>query len=436
MSAPTPAEGDCMAAVLSGKPDLLRQALAAGLPINKHGFDSRTLAPLHYAVDRQAKPAVVAVLLDAGADVNAWDNSPHDPKTPLMHAARRGALDLVKLLLKAGADVHAANANTSTALVSACGGGKAPAFEKVVAELIAAGAKPNPECLIWAARRGSPNMVKLLADAGADVNTIGRWGVPALHLAADENRPEMVETLLKLGAVPHFRAPADNRSYAGQTALDVAKANKRRKVLPLLEAAEAGKKPAAAKPKPTTASIDDVWDRLENALKAAAPDVRKSLKKGTTEAKLTKLEQKLGVTLPANLRATLLRHDGQKEDGDGDLIPECFVDDWSGSFLLMSVAEIDQHWEEYREAVEAGDFTTNRTTPDKGVRAGWWNTGWIPFATDTGGALLCVDTDPAKGGTVGQVIHMRHDSGDRPRVAKSLAELLANLCDHYEQSDG
>ncbi len=433
MPAYTPVESDFVAAVLNGKPDLLRKALAAGLPVNTHGFDSGTLAPLHYAADRSAKPAVVAVLIDAGADVNAWDHSPHDPKTPLMHAARRGALDLVKLLLKAGADANAANDNQSTALVSACGGGKAPAFEKVVAELLAAGAKPNPEGLIWAARKGSPAVVKMLVDAGADVNAIGRWGVPALHLAADENRPEMVETLLKLGAVPHFRAPADNRSYAGQTALDVAKANKRRKVLPLLEAAEAGKKPAA-KPKPA-GTIDDVWNRLEKALKAAAPEVRKSLKKGTTEAKLTKLEQKLGVTLPSDLRASLLRHDGQKEDGDG-LFPEDFVGDMSGEFVLMSTAEIESEWRMWRGLNDGGEFTGSKTTPGKGVRAGWWNPGWIPFATDGGGDSLCVDTTPAKGGTAGQVIHMRHDSGDRPRPAKSLADLLANLCDHYEQSDG
>lgn len=426
----TQAEGDFVAGVLNGKPELVRKALAAGLPPNGHVFDSGTLTPLHYAADRSAKPAVVVVLIDAGADVNAWDHSANDPKTPLMHAARRGAVDVVKLLLTAGADVNAANANQSTALVSACGGGKAPAFEKVVAELLAVGAKPNPECLIWAARYGSPNMVKMLADAGADVNVAGRWGVPPLHLAAGENRPDMVVALLNLGADPHFRAPADNRNHPGQTALDVAKENKRRKVLPLLEAAAAGQKPKAAKPKP--ASIDDVWDRLEAALKAAAPDVRKSLKKGAAEAKLTKLEATLGVTLPADLRFTLLRHDGQKDGADG-LFPEDHIEDMSGEFLLMSVAEIESEWKMWKELNDGGEFAGSTTTPDKGVRAGWWNPGWVPFATDGGGDSLCVDATPAKGGTAGQVIHMRHDSGDRPRLAKSLAELLAKLCDHYEQ---
>ena len=33
---------------------------------------------------------------------------------------------------------------------------------------------------------------------------------------------------------------------------------------------------------------------------------------------------------------------------------------------------------------------------------------------------------------VGQVIHMSHEVGDRPRVASSFAELLAMLAEHYE----
>lgn len=433
MSEHTPVGVEFIHGVVNNDAAKVRSAVANGLPVNALVFDQGTLAPLHYAVDRSAKSRVVEVLLTAGADVNAWDNTDHDPKTPLMHAARRGALDVVKLLLKAGADVNAANANQSTALVTACGGGKTPAFVKVVAELLAAGAKPNPECLVWAARRGSPNMVNKLVAAGADVNAIGRWGVPPLVLAADENRPDIVEPLLKLGADPHFRAPAGNRSYPGQTALDVATANKRRKVIPLLEAAVAGRKPTATNPQPVR-TIDEVWDRLEKALKAAAPDVKKSLKKGATEAKITKLEQALGATLPAELRASLLRHDGQTDGVDG-LFPEDHIEDMAGEFVLLSAAEMASAWRMWQELIAGGEFAGSKTTPGKGVRTSWWHPGWAPVATDGGGDYLCVDLAPAKGGTVGQVVHLKHDSGDRPRVAKSLADLLATLCKHYEAAN-
>jgi cell wall assembly regulator SMI1 len=134
--------------------------------------------------------------------------------------------------------------------------------------------------------------------------------------------------------------------------------------------------------------IDEIWDRLEAALKAAAPDIRKSLKKKTTEAKLTKLEKKLGVTLPADLRASLLRHDGQKDEADG-LFPEDYIDDMAGEFLLLSTAEIESDWKMWQELTDGGEFAGNTTTPGKGVLGGWWNRGWVPFATDGGGDYLC-----------------------------------------------
>ena len=56
---------------------------------------------LHLAVDH---PAAVRLLLDRGADANARDTDDH--ATPLHVAAARGAIDSVRALLDAGADVH------------------------------------------------------------------------------------------------------------------------------------------------------------------------------------------------------------------------------------------------------------------------------------------------------------------------------------------
>ena len=52
--------------------------------------------PLHYAV-RQSSEELVRILLENGADPNAWTPSGHT--TPLHRAAGRGRAELVKLLL-------------------------------------------------------------------------------------------------------------------------------------------------------------------------------------------------------------------------------------------------------------------------------------------------------------------------------------------------
>src|SRR5262245_2263064 len=172
-------------ATLNGNVEGVRRALALGMPVNQLVLDRETYTPLHYAVDRGTRPGVAEALLAAGADVNARAaGQPREGRTPLMLAAGRGRLDLVRLLLAAGADVHALDVWGFSALASACLGGKTAAYEGVVRELLAAGAKPDALALANAASSGSLAMVRMLVAAGADVNAVSRFGT-ALHQAAD-----------------------------------------------------------------------------------------------------------------------------------------------------------------------------------------------------------------------------------------------------------
>jgi len=61
--------------------------------------------------------------------------------------------------------------------------------------------------------------------------------------------------------------------------------------------------------------------------------------------------------------------------------------------------------------------------------------GHSVFASDGGGDSLCLDLAPAEGGTVGQVIAMSHETGDRPVLAKSFAEFLALLAQRLEDAE-
>lgn len=66
-------------------------------------------------------------LLARGADVDYADPDPeHEGRytwTPLMHAARRGHADIVRLLLEAGADPDRRDRDSNTALTLAAGDG-------------------------------------------------------------------------------------------------------------------------------------------------------------------------------------------------------------------------------------------------------------------------------------------------------------------------
>lgn len=419
---------DFHAAIANRKAEAMRRALAGGMPINRYvlGYENK-YTPLLYAVNEDGGLAVVEVLIAAGADVNAQVKDDYRA-TPLDLAARRGSLPVVRQLLAAGADVNYTTKSDVTPLSHATGE-KKPAHEAVVKALLAAGAKPNYQALVGAARHGSAAMIELLAAAGADVNEVSRWGT-ALILAAHEKRVDTAEALLRVGADPNLRVPDTHGNYPGQTALDVAKKVKAKKVLSVLEAALAGQPPVAPPPKP----LDDVpklWKRIERALKAHR-SATKSLNKRATEEQIAACEAALGVTFPPDLRASYLIHNGQKTNADG-VFPEGFAD-LDSDFALLSLEEIANEWKTWKQLADTGEFKKQKSQPDAGIRPDWWNPKWVPIACDGGGDSLCVDLDPAKGGTAGQVISHHHADEARSKKATSIRALLHALSEHLEDA--
>ena len=112
----------------------------------------------------------VQVLIDAGADCNKCDD---DDGTTLFYATsavRRDKGDVVKLLLKGGADPNKESKKH----------GETP--------------------LMRAAGRGSTETVKLLLNAGADVNKSDKSGRTPLHWAVLYGRKDMAKLLVASGA--------------------------------------------------------------------------------------------------------------------------------------------------------------------------------------------------------------------------------------------
>lgn len=89
-----------MLAALRGQTEMMRALIERGAAVNRPGW-----TPLHYAAS-SSEPAAVGLLLDRGADIEA--PSPNHT-TPLMMAARYGALDAADLLLRRGARAAARN---------------------------------------------------------------------------------------------------------------------------------------------------------------------------------------------------------------------------------------------------------------------------------------------------------------------------------------
>ena len=167
-------------------------------------------------------------------------------------------------------------------------------------------------------------------------------------------------------------------------------------------------------------SIKKNWLAVEAWIGDHAPKARAVLRPGASDADLEKLETTVGAPLPADLRELLQGHDGQK-------IPP-FLSTVMG-FMLMPCSDIATAWTEYGELLDAGDIDRPAKSKSGTVKPVWWSKKWIPFAEGAGGDLLCVDLDPAKKGTAGQVLRFWHDEDWRDQLAPSVDALLAAYLD-------
>ncbi len=153
--------------------------------------------------------------------MNATDGS---GRTALMLAAAKGHVEIVKLLLAAGADPNLRasgfHAGEFTALTAAM---EAPPTVRVkmVDVLLAAGAQLNPvnagrTPLMRAIEKKDLSMVEILLRRGADVNGRNYQGLTPLMAAVVESSPAAAKLLLDAGA------DVNARSEDGRTALSLA----------------------------------------------------------------------------------------------------------------------------------------------------------------------------------------------------------------------
>ena len=194
------------------------------------GADALTIAhgsgatALFTAAASTPDPAIVSMLLEAGADVHARDGFLQ--YTPLHNAARSGTPQVVRALLEAGADVDAWAKGFGvdwgwgwTPLHLAARSNPDP---EVVSALVEAGADlqaPGEESyyrgntpLHYAGDNPNPDVASALLSAGAEVNALSATGRTPLHeAAANASNPAVIGVLVAAGADVNAR---DSRGYA------------------------------------------------------------------------------------------------------------------------------------------------------------------------------------------------------------------------------
>jgi len=151
---------------------------------------------------------VVRQLLREGADVNAAQG---DGMSALHWAAERGSAELTEMLLYAGATVDAVTRiGRYTPLHIASRNGQAQVVSAVLSAGADVGARTDPggtTALHLAATAGDASVIGLLVEAGAEVDAReAEWQQTPLIFAAARNRIDAIHALLESGADPNLAA--------------------------------------------------------------------------------------------------------------------------------------------------------------------------------------------------------------------------------------
>ncbi|MCY6488794.1 ankyrin repeat domain-containing protein [Leptolyngbya sp. GGD] len=222
-----------MSAVMAERTDIVRALVEVGADVNVRINQFFDFDAMEFALERESLE-IVKILIAAGADLN-W-NPPM--LRPVTKAINKGNLDLLKILLEAGAEVVFETGYNL--LAEAASKTNKP---EIVQRLLGAGCPVNSQnsmgdtALVDACLHGNDGIVQVLLDAGADPDLPRQDGLSPL--IAVFSAPEMAkalsgwglnedETELPARMVAILRslvkagANLDIRDYQGRTALMVA----------------------------------------------------------------------------------------------------------------------------------------------------------------------------------------------------------------------
>lgn len=215
---------------------------------------------------------------------------------------------------------------------------------------------------------------------------------------------------------------------------------------------------------PPPPPVSHSWKKIDRWTEDNYPELFDQLGEGCTQNDVNELEHELDISLPLEVRESLMVHDGQERGG----IPTGII----FGCMLLDCEEIVHEWRNWRTVAEeffssstivppqipskafgasassssAGPSQRHQASnplwrqelidrqdsqPPRAIQKTYAHPGWIPLARDWGGNCIAVDLAPGPAGKWGQVIIFGRDYDCKYVVARSWAAFLAQVADDF-----
>lgn len=191
---------------------LIEELIDAGADVNSYDDDGDNALSALYIASQEGATKIVKLLIDAGANIN---DGGKEKIPPLYIACQNNHLQIAKLLIDAGADInYCGGLNDVSPLCIAC----KLNHKKIVKLLINTNGvdlnryHSNISCPLLLAciyyhenTDHNTDIIKLLIDAGADVNnTLNGKKISPLYMASERGYDSIAKLLIEAGADPNL----------------------------------------------------------------------------------------------------------------------------------------------------------------------------------------------------------------------------------------
>ncbi|MCJ8313143.1 MAG: SMI1/KNR4 family protein [Pseudomonadales bacterium] len=107
---------------------------------------------------------------------------------------------------------------------------------------------------------------------------------------------------------------------------------------------------------------------------------------------------------------------------------------FDGYYFLSSV-QIIEKWTKLYKLLNDSAFKGKQSFCDAEINNSWWNSYWMPIASNKRGDCICIDMSPSSHDKLGQIISVLEASGKRTLCSNSFIEWFEGIGNKMEIRD-